>query len=358
MLSKKKYKILVYALSGIGDALMFTPALKIMRDNLPGAVIDVVVMYRGSEEIIKSTGLADKVIRFDFLNEGAVKSFLFVASLFGRYTHSISVYPSNRKEYNIINFLSGAKHRGAVKYIRQNIKNLGFLNSVTIDENDATHNVESNVKLVSHLFGFKEQEIPSLIFNLTAEDEAWAEEYLTKAGINKAKLIFGMHPGCSTLKNHIKRRWEPEKFSALADVLSEKYGAPVLIFGGPEEAELKEQVRSGTKLKTAQIVDAPSLSKSAALIKKCSVFITNDSSLMHVAAAMQVKTVAIIGPTNTHYISPWKTNYKIASLGLECAPCFFYSPRPLSCSRRDVKFKCIKELTPEHIAVKTAEFLS
>ena len=66
---------------------------------------------------------------------------------------------------------------------------------------------------------------------------------------------------------------------------------------------------------------------------------------MHIAAAVQLKVVVIIGPTNPHYIPPWKTEYKIVTLNLDCAPCFFYSPRPLICIRDDVQFKCIKELT-------------
>jgi len=84
--------------------------------------------------------------------------------------------------------------------------------------------------------------------------------------------------------------------------------------------------------------------QSIAIMKRCNVFVTNDSALMHVASALGLKVIAIIGPTNKHYIHPWKTEHKIVSLNLDCAPCFFYSPKPLTCSRQDVQFKCIKEL--------------
>ena len=79
-------------------------------------------------------------------------------------------------------------------------------------------------------------------------------------------------------------------------------------------------------------------------MKRCNVFITNYSALMHIASALGRKVVAIIGPTNKYYIHSWKTEHKIVSLNLDCSPCFFYSPKPLSCSRTDVKFKCVKEL--------------
>lgn len=358
MPADKKYKIVVFALSGIGDALMFTPALKVLRDNLPSAQIDVITMYRGSEEIMKSTGLADRVIRFDFLNAGAFKSLLFMSSLFGRYTHSINVYPSNRKEYNIISFLTLAKHRGAVEYIRANKSNLGFLNTVTIAESDARHNVQTNIDLVKKMFDINCAETPDLIFNPSAGSVEWADNYY-KQNISRgdSALVVGMHPGCSTLKNHIMRRWEPEKFALLAEQLVKKYNARVLLFGGPEEDELKAQIKGMTSSTELKIVSSPSLSASAALIAKCNFFVTNDSSLMHVASAMKVRTLAIIGPTNTNYIYPWNTEHIIASLNLECAPCFFYSPKPLSCSREDVQYKCIRELTPGLVENKLEKWL-
>ncbi|MCW9065783.1 MAG: glycosyltransferase family 9 protein, partial [Ignavibacteriaceae bacterium] len=95
-------KILIIALSGIGDALMFTPAIKLLRKNLPNAEIDALVMYKGAQEIYSSNQNLNKIIHFNFVEEGAVKSFKFLLQLRKKYDASINVYPSNRKEYNII----------------------------------------------------------------------------------------------------------------------------------------------------------------------------------------------------------------------------------------------------------------
>jgi len=92
-------------------------------------------------------------------------------------------------------------------------------------------------------------------------------------------------------------------------------------------------------------------------MKQCNVFVTNDSSQMHIAAALGLKVVAMIGPTNQNYIRPWKTEHQIVSLNLDCAPCFFYSPRPLICNRTDVKFKCIKELTVDMVYSSVKKYL-
>jgi len=104
-------------------------------------------------------------------------------------------------------------------------------------------------------------------------------------------------------------------------------------------------------------VDAPGIPETAALIKRCDLFVTNDSSLMHVASAMKRKIVAVIGPTNINYIHPWHADYEIASLYLDCAPCFIYSPKPLTCSRSDLKYKCIKELTVDMVYSKSMHLL-
>ncbi|HRI45753.1 MAG TPA: glycosyltransferase family 9 protein [Ignavibacteriaceae bacterium] len=353
-----KKKILVYALSGIGDALMFTPALVLMRKHLPDAQIDALVMFSGVKDIYERTGKFDNVFHFEFLKQGVVKSLLFLSKLFRKYTHVINVYPSNRKEYNIIGFLSLAKHRGGVKYLRKDFNNFGFLNTVRIQEKDSFHNVEENMLLVRKMFDIKDYKEYDLLFLLIEEDEQYADNFLIRKNISHSDLLIGFHAGCATMKNHIMRRWEPEKFAELAKRLIVELNAKIILFGGPDEIELNQLISSKVNHNNLFIVDSKNLAQSAALIKKCELMITNDSALMHVSAAMKRKVVAIIGPTNRSYIYPWKTPYKIVSLNLDCSPCFFYSPKPLSCSRSDAQFKCIKELDVNLVFNEAKIFLS
>ena len=184
------------------------------------------------------------------------------------------------------------------------------------------------------------------------------KHFLKNLNIDDQDLVIGFHPGSATLKNQANRRWEPEKFASLGKRLIEKYNAKILLFGGPTEDELKQNIVNQINSPNAFSIVAHNLTESAAVMKRCNVFVTNDSSLMHIASALQLKVVAIIGPTNTNYIYPWKTQHKIVSLNLDCAPCFIYSPRPLVCSRTDVKFKCIKELDVEMVYKAVEEFLN
>jgi heptosyltransferase II len=291
------------------------------------------------------------------MKEGGVKSMKFISKLRrNKYDVSINVYPSNRKEYNVINFLLGAKKRVAARYLRGDKENLGFLNNVRVFEDDFTHNVRTNLNLLGELLNKKIAEEPPLSFYISEEDRSSAADYLNKANIKVDDKVVGFHPGSALLKNHIHRRWEPEKFIVLGKELIANENAKILIFGGPEEKELKERIAVGIGSNNAIAVEAKGLPQSAAIMKRSNLFVSNDSSLMHVASALQLKVIAIIGPTNPAYIHPWKTEHEIVTLNLECAPCFIYSPRPLICFREDVQFKCIKELTV-HMVYETAKKL-
>jgi lipopolysaccharide heptosyltransferase II len=351
-------KILVIALSGIGDALMFTPALKLLKKSMSEAEIDVLIMFKGAKTILEENPNVNNIIYFDFLNRSTIASLKFIFSLRRKYDASINVYPANRREYNLINFLIGAPKRGAVKYLRKDFMNLGFLNNARTVENDSIHNVQENINICENLFDKKFSEEPELELFLKESDLAFSQDYLTDNNISEKDLVIGFHPGCATLKNHIKRRWEPEKFAALGKKLIGEYDAKILIFGGPEEETLKENINNQINSESSIAVKTDTLGESAAVMKRCNLFITNDSSLMHVASALKLNIIALLGPTNPNYIHPWKTNYKIVRLDLDCSPCFIYSPRPLICFRNDVKFKCVKEMTVDMVYAAAKEFIS
>ncbi len=338
-------KILILALSGIGDALMFTPALSELKRTLPESIIDVLVMFKGVKDLYERLPEIDNVYYHDFMNASPFSVLSNVLKYRDKYDLSVNVYPSNRKEYNIINFLIGAKKRAGVKYLRSGFKNLYMLNNTIIVEDDTLHNVETNIKLCEKAIGKSLNKKVKMNFPLHLEDLKFADEYSTKMGLSSNDFIIGFHAGCNTLKNHINRRWAPDNFVELGKLLIKEKEAKILLFGGPEEQELKNYIVKKINSPKAINVQSNNLAQSAAMIKKCNLFITNDSGLMHIASALNIKVAALIGPTNTNYIKPWQTSHKIISLNLECSPCFFYSPKHLECHREDVKFKCIRELS-------------
>lgn len=337
-------KILVLALSGIGDALMFTPALTLMRRVVPDAQIDAVVMFKGVQEMFLRNNKFNSVFFFDFLNRGFLPALKFLAALRKQYDATINVYPSNRKEYNLVNFFLGAAKRASVRYLRMDLQNFGFLNNVRTVEDDRQHNVLHNIHLCEKLLDTRFQEEPDLDFPLFDEDRQYAQQWLSEMNVGETDAVVGFHPGGSTLKNHINKRWAPDRFADLGTTLAQRLGVKVLVFGGHEEHDVKQTIVSAIPSSRGINVHTDNLAHTAAIMQRCNAFVSNDSSLLHVAAALKRKTVLIAGPINPNHSRPWNTEYRVVSLHLECSPCFVHSPRPLRCTRTDVQYKCLKEL--------------
>ena len=353
-----KMKILVLALSGLGDALMFTPTLDKINIEFPNAEIDILAMFKGVEEIYSTLPEVSNVIYFNFMKEGIKKSVSFVNKLRKKkYDISINVYPSNRKEYNIISWLIGAKKRLATKYIRQDLINFGFLNNIRVMESDDTHNVETNFKLLAELSNNHNIAIPSLKLVLNDEHLSFANNFFLEHNIKPDDIVVGFHSGSNTLKNLSHKRWDTNNFAEIGKLLINNYNVKLFLFGAGEDIELNKVISNQINSEQVITVSDTKLLLSASIMKRCNLFISNDSGLMHIAAALKLNIIAIEGPTNVAYTYPWQTNHKIASVNLDCSPCFFYSPTPLICYRKDTKYKCMKEITPELVFNLAKDFL-
>ena len=120
------------------------------------------------------------------------------------------------------------------------------------------------------------------------------------------------------------KRWYPERFAEVAAFFANKYD--IIIFGGPNEVAMAQEIEQN--LKTLGINNYTNLAGKTTIeelcshIGGCSLFITNDSGPMHVAAAYQVPTVTIFGPTKYKETSQWMNEKSIiVRHDLECSPC-------------------------------------
>jgi heptosyltransferase-2 len=139
--------------------------------------------------------------------------------------------------------------------------------------------------------------------------------------------------------------WHPEKFAKVATELSNKFD--ILIFGGPNEKELAGDIEKA--LIEKGVINYQNLAGNTSVeeliyhISTLDMFVTGDSGPMHIAAAFQVPTVAIFGPTKDKETSQWM-NHKntIVKKGLDCQPCM----------KRNCPLKhnnCMKLITAEEV---------
>ncbi len=117
------------------------------------------------------------------------------------------------------------------------------------------------------------------------------------------------------------KQWFPERFAQLADRICEQYRAGILIFGGPKDRELGENVRHMMHHPAINLAGKTSLGQAMALIQQCQIFVTNDSGLMHIACALNTPLIAIFGSTNPITTGPLGKNSHIVQVATPCSPC-------------------------------------
>lgn len=136
-----------------------------------------------------------------------------------------------------------------------------------------------------------------------------------------SKKLLGINPGATYGS---AKRWYPKEFAKVSAYLSFQY--EILIFGGPNEIDIANEIEEELKKLNVKnfknIAGKTDIDKLIEYISSLSLFITNDSGPMHIAAAFKIPTIAIFGPTKADETSPWM-NEKASILrkDLPCAPC-------------------------------------
>ncbi len=340
-------KILINALSGNGDALMFSPSLRLLKEKIPSAEIDMLVMFKSVKEMYEHNPFLNKIYHVNFLKQSKLKSIQEILSLRkNNYDVSINVYPSNRTEYNVVNYFLGAKKRLGHNYTHSDFFRFEILNNVTSNEVPNRHNVLQNFDLVKSLTEMNEKEVKGLEIFLSEADKKKSEEWIKENDLQN-KLLVGFHAGSAVLKNHIHKRWDKEKFAALGNLLREKYDAKILLFGNEFDLNLEiDETLGGQGI----LASTSNYMDSMARMRFCNLFVSNDSALLHSSAAFKIPTVGIFGYTNAQELFPWGTKHLIVRIELDCSPCFYNSPKPVEClwTGKD-EFKCMKLITVEDV---------
>jgi len=338
---KQPKKIIILCLSAIGNTILFTPALRILRNNYPDAQIDMLVREKSFAEVLQGSRFVDNLF---VLKEGG-NPFKILSVILKlrkeKYDVSITAFPSNRIGFNVIAFLINAKRRLVHKYKVGRFKTLSFLQNEKVTANERLHDVEQNINLLEYLGLNTKNEKRQLIFWTTKEDSDFAEKFFRQNKI-KNKIIMGLQPGTSYLAPY--RRWPKENFAELADELIEKYNAKILIFEGPDEEGLGREVLDLMRNRGALIVKT-SLKRAAAIIEKCALFISTDSGLGHIAAAKNIPTIALFGPANPTRTRPYGKMHRVIIKRNVCNECIKYPFWSTDSHTKCMDMKCLKAIT-------------
>jgi ADP-heptose:LPS heptosyltransferase len=315
-------KILVISLAGIGDTLFATPLIHELRANFPDTTIDVLVKEAGARDLLESNPHINRVIYKNLMNCGRLEALRFLWSLRREhYQVSINTHPQSRIHYRVAAFVVGAKKRISHEYEFFNWIDRRLVNA-TLPQDYSRHAAENNLALLP-LIGVKEKmSAHTMEIFPTPEEQKWADDYLVQNHLAGRKWL-GVHVGSGGTKNLAQRRWPLENYIELARRLRQSHPElGILFFGGPEEKTDHEKIRS--QLAEAIFPPTKNLRQAAALISHCAAFLSVDTALMNIAAAMKARgQIVIETPTWNKPVEPFANpftlvkNPAVAGRGLE-----------------------------------------
>ena len=160
--------------------------------------------------------------------------------------------------------------------------------------------------------------------------------------------LVGVHPGAT---NSPAKLWKASRFAEVARKLAEVENAQVVIWGGTTEGELAAEVQRGLPSDVALMLQGKtSLADLIGVLTELSVFLSNDSGPMHLAAALAVRTVAVFGPTDARETGPMSSYARVVREPVDCSPCLY----------RDcpIDHRCMERVTSERVYDEASALIS
>lgn len=180
--------------------------------------------------------------------------------------------------------------------------------------------------------------------NLTIDRKAQAN-ILKRLELINHRTVIGLCPGAEFGP---AKKWPERHYAKIAQNAVEN-GKQVWIFGSQKDIKTSEKIRSLTNDKEQKhihvLAGKTSLIEAVDLLSICETVVSNDSGLMHVAAAVGCHVIGIYGSTSPHYTPPLAKKLDIVSIDIECRPCF-KRECPLG------HLKCLTQLSPDSVLDK------
>lgn len=329
-------KIAVIRLDKVGDLILTTPAITLLRDSFPSATISAIVSPY-TKEVLEGNPSIDEFFTVGPVSHAepfSIISAFTAGRLLRNKKFDLTIVFSPHTNAYVLAFGLGSPRRVGYTYAsRRFTRVLGsFLltdwvneppDQIAAEEQNIAvpHEIEQNVALVSHVSQLNHAVIPDPVLAITKEDEKFRGDFFKNNDIQPDVPVLGFH---------LSIRWRQ---SVTNDIMgnfirdiTEAWKGAVLITSGPGEKQwIKElypvfdyinkkhnDIFCGTKIVVAESL---SLKQWAALIKSCSVLISPDTGSLHVASAMKVPVIAVMEERFFKYHSkrwaPWGVPYRI-----------------------------------------------
>ena len=324
-------KILIRGTNWIGDAILTLPAVASIRATYPKAYIAMLVKPWVAD-IYKLFSDLDEIIIYENKFDNPTGVFR-LAQILKEKKFDAAILLQNAIEAAIIALLAGIPLRAGYD---SDARGLLLTHRVRrTKEIKKIHQIDYYLEMVKALGCLpvvREMHVETKLNILDSRN------VLSKFIPDTGKTIIGIAPGATYGP---AKKWFPDRFAAVADSLSKKFSAQVIIMGGKADAETAQEVQKLANTKLVNLSGKTTLREAIYLISQCRLFISNDSGLMHVAGALNVPTVAIFGSTNPTTTAPVGSKSVIVRHEVSCSPCL-----KKTCP---VDFRCMKLISVEDV---------
>lgn len=327
-------RILLFSVFGIGDALMQTPEIELLKKRFPESLITVVARRKNLEVFVHNQAVDEILLchNHDFKGQALLEFWLNLKSICFSRGYDLALLD-----------VAGGKLRGKVaailfgaRYIISDGLSAPEGNSLA-DElvfcGEGLHWVERNAALLENsVTGFESVPFTSLkpSIKFTNREIRTADEFFRLHHIDPNERVIACHVG-SGGNLGIHKRWPLKRFLDLASGLKMLYpGGRIIVFKGPGEdvIDFKPFVEEG-----CIIAEGFTLLEVTALLRRATLFIGNDSGLAHLAASQDVPSVVLFGPTDEREVRPYGKHVRVVCRPMECRPCWGRKDYLQACGR-------------------------
>jgi heptosyltransferase-2 len=339
----KKPRIVILVPNWIGDAVLSLPVLDGCRQFWPGADITVVARAQVAE-LFEAREPEVRVLEYE-RGSGLprVTNLMGLGRRLRREGFDLALLLPNSLSSAIMARLAGVPQR-----VGYSADGRGWLLTQRLEDRrkeGGLHQVDYYLGLLSIFGAYRVDRIPRLRLKPEVTERGLA--LLDVLAIDRNELLIGLHPGAAYGET---KRWFPERFAQVMDLL-QKPGRRFVLLGGPGEEPLAERVSTITAQPPINTVGKTRIAEALVLISRCSLFLSNDSGLMHAAAALGIPQVALFGSTDPEKTGPLNDKaVVIQPTGVNCTPCF----------KRECQadLECMKGITVEEVCAEAEKLLS
>jgi len=332
------FKTLIIRFSSIGDIVLSSPLIRVLRTAYPDGQIDYLTKSEYGELVrtnqnVNVTHLYDSATGLDGLK--ALREKLKAE----RYTHVIDIHNSIRSRF--LRGRLGTRRVYAVdKKIAQRTMLVKFKKNIykeMVSVADRYIRAAAGLGITNDGKGLELHIPDDVLFGVSGR--------IARLRLNRFEKVLGVCPGAK----HATKRWPVERFAELGDRFCRDHDGAIMLFGGHEDKALCQTIAS--KIGSDRAFDLSgelSLLETAAAMPYCDAIVTNDTGLMHIAAAMHRRLVAIFGSTVREFgfFPVTKESVVLERTGLVCRPCSHIGRS--ECPEKH--FRCMVDIGVEEVA--------